>query len=97
MDKHSPLPWKLANPLRVDNNDRPIARTLYYRGSEDAGIPEANAAYIVKACNLYPRLVEALRAVLEMHSVDRGDPWRVYCQCTNCKNARAILAEAEAE
>lgn len=44
-----------------------------------------DAAYIVHACNAYPRLVEALREVIEV--------WSSYDTSGTLEDARALLAE----
>ena len=56
---------KPATPLPWTKNDAPVIGGIY--GADDSKLVGANelprhdAAYIVHACNSYPRLVEALK------------------------------------
>jgi hypothetical protein len=64
--QHSPLPWRIS-----DNGLAIVGRThsdtvVFSSNGESMINGEANAAYIVRACNAYPhaeRLAEALKAV----------------------------------
>lgn len=64
MQNHTPLPWIVSTQnerLILSAKGDAVATVL-------AGIPfaeqDANAAFIVTACNAYPELVEALQNVL---------------------------------
>ena len=72
----TPLPWRLAKePSRFC--DLPLSRELYSENGIGCWIAEiqvnlkapesgeANAAYIVKACNAYPELVKALKLFVD--------------------------------
>ena len=71
MSEHTPLPWRLADygPMSGD-----VIRFEIYSGDahicdidpdvEGAPEAEANATYIVRACNAYPKLVAAMKAVI---------------------------------
>ena len=56
---------------------------------------DANAAYIVLACNAHEELVEALQATLR--DLDETESSRIYGGTTAIKLARAALALAKGE
>jgi len=83
----TPLPWEVlswANPY--ESHDHRQVKIVRY--AEDGGKSwvaecsggsfyyhegtEANAAYIVTACNAYPDLVEALQAMFDRHKLMAG-------------------------
>ncbi len=80
---HTPLPWrvdleKMSNGLiersraiSISNEQWDIAAV--WRDLETEGEAEANARYIVTACNAYPKLVEALE-MAKRHLADSCDP-----------------------
>jgi len=66
---HQPTPWELHNEgEKIEDADGEFVTRLsfsrYYDDREDP-IAEANAAFIVTACNAHDDLVRALRYVLE--------------------------------
>lgn len=59
---------------------------------------EANAAYIVKACNAYPKLIEALRTLsneLRIHDNDLGDG--VFIRERDLKEYTELLSQLDKE
>ena len=76
MTKHAPatpLPWHLgtrqAEQIVYDGKGWAVANATVYHGHADGAETKANAAYIAHACNKYPQLVQALRAMMEQYSV----------------------------
>ena len=71
---HTPLPWE-ARRQRHDHweiwNDTPSYHAEVY--GLDAGEAEATAAYIVRACNAYPALLQLAERVAE-HFADTNAP-----------------------
>lgn len=64
MSKHSPLPWRTLLPndtLIVSATGVETAQTLGDYHAGDADVMEADAAFIVRACNSHHDLLEALR------------------------------------
>lgn len=68
--RHTPLPWSTNGTfVWITSDNTEIGK----RGEDLAFVPagensterEANAAYIVKACNAFPDLVEALKELLD--------------------------------
>lgn len=76
MTEHSPLPWfvpiHLEGPTITDKSEGIIADIDLGLSPE---VDQANAAYIVKACNAYPELVKALeQAVSMLNGAEVADP-----------------------
>ena len=101
---HTELPWRCTDRAQVYALGRHIAEcgapdTMPHIGEQD----QANAAFIVLACNSHYKLVEALRELADasatIGNLDHAgvpvpaDAWADMYQA-NCK-ARAILAEIE--
>jgi len=69
MTAHTPLPWKVTGSdgifhiVTIDGDD--IIRCIGINGEDTLGRSEANARFIVTACNCYEKLVQAL----EEHSI----------------------------
>lgn len=68
---HSPLPWETYQeghnaagwPIwTIFTPESALAKIYTFGEGENPGRAEANAAYIIKACNEYPKLLEALKA-----------------------------------
>jgi len=62
---HTPIPWKYEG-TDIYKGEKDIASCIVTFSSDDAVTvsveeAEANAAFIVKACDNYPNLVEAVR------------------------------------
>jgi len=84
----------------LSRDNEAIADILYLcpegsEGQRDEAEAEANAAFIVRACNVHDELVEALEA-----SVDHGHPKSGLepgrgVVCKVCDASRAALAKAE--
>lgn len=72
MTKNAPatqLPWHLglrqAEQIVYDSKGWAVANATVYHGKADLAETKANAAYIAKACNAYPQLVEVLQGLFE--------------------------------
>lgn len=93
MTPASPLPWSvevLSRVLRIVSGveaDGPFGDDVAIFGTDSVYSDKArqDARYIVTACNAFPALVEALKAV-----VDPSTPFGVAVQ-----QARAVLAQVE--
>ncbi len=59
MSEHSKLPWILQDYYIRDNANKPVAKTFFVQS--ELVKCEANASFIVHACNNYEKLVEALK------------------------------------
>ena len=106
MKPGTPLPWAWKVPKPWDAKDTPHRRLYDARGDEvlrewadfadDAGIDvsDQNAAYIVTAANLHPRLFEALRStVRQLEAVTEDVPgWMQRTML--CRRARELAKEA---
>ena len=57
--KHTPLPWHVEGGLRCTV----VAHKHNYVIASD--VATDNAAYIVRACNAYPKMVAALRGLVK--------------------------------
>ncbi len=95
MTQHTQLPWRLAeNGERIafaechvtGANGRPVATTIYPLAKSDwRSEDEANARFIVQACNAYDTLLAALKELLEESYGEDSDGIRL---------ARAAIAKA---
>jgi hypothetical protein len=73
MSEHTPLPWVAYDSVIMSGG-----RAVAYCGDElraKRGLPfgderDANTAYIVRACNLFPRMVEMLDRMQELFDYD---------------------------
>lgn len=69
MANHTALPWefeyddKTKTGLTVFSGDETIVDFVLGKNLSES---EANAAYIVKCCNAYPELIEALKATTRL-------------------------------
>lgn len=104
MSEHTPLPWKQDDKYPthiVTLDDLSILATSCVTRRADEW--EANAEYIVRACNLFPELVAALddtvpamRDEYERHNGSK----RTGCLCAYCDRYRMVtylLAKARDE
>ena len=98
MTKHTPatpLPWKVGPPSTTTNavaGQRGIWSGK--RGVADVYGYPANAAYLAHAANAYPKLVEALRKMLETSALHRSMLSKHGFDETPVEyDARALLAE----
>lgn len=96
MTKHSPLPFKIG-PLDTreirDESDADIAMTLdTYVGPD---VSDANAHFIVRACNNHYRLLEACKALIHAFITERCAPMNNE-QCNAEIYAMNAIAKAEA-
>jgi len=93
--KHTPLPWceSRSDILKRNGTEIALLATCHQSpGKMENGEREANAAYIVKACNEYADLVEAARAALAYMEDDSRSPRR---REANMIELRRIIAKAE--
>jgi len=98
MKQHTPTPWN-ARPIYAKDGRFELrserhqsvgyAPLAYVRGDkrETGGDGEANAQFIVRACNAHDQLVAALKAVVEFYS---------YAEFGPIAQAREALAAAGA-
>jgi ABC-type sulfate transport system substrate-binding protein len=86
MTKHSPLPWMqvelhpaciLANGQLARDGFQIVADPFfsYAYAASAQRMCEANAAYIVKACNAFPDLVKALEKIAAIENKEFGPDW----------------------
>jgi hypothetical protein len=107
MSKHTPGPWRAfanggddTDPRKLiicakggfDNDWHMIAQADY--GFPNDGDPEANAAFIVRACNAHDDMLAALKAfhAFATEAPGLGLQWR-----SIVKKAEAAIAKAEAQ
>lgn len=69
--QHTPTPWKVDGMDVVSPSEMIVVGCLQWCGEDRGGEGEANAAFIVKACNAHDELVAALRDVVD--TCDSGD------------------------
>jgi len=93
MSKHTALPWQLINKSVIkDQNDELIATTVI--SWADFENFEANAEFIVRACNSHTELLEALELLVkEFHPLMTWN--HGYDKLFN--KASAAIAEAKGE
>lgn len=68
MSEHSPLPWKADEDAEIwsaESVRTSVARTDP-QNRKTTVRAKADAAYIVRACNGYPKLLEACKGALDM-------------------------------
>jgi len=69
MKEYSKLPWKIEDRFSICSENRFIASTGGYISSKENNSPainQANAVYIIQACNAFPLMVEALEDALRL-------------------------------
>ena len=102
MKPATPLPWTSVAPSATRNvssfsirsGDRPIAALSYYPYTQEArNRTEADAAYIVAACNAYPQLLDDRRRLVEALRCVAIGPRPGAWPNVAVNNARALLAE----
>lgn len=86
-DQISPLPWHQTGGALYASDG------IYVFGPDHRTLTEmnANTAYIVRACNSYPRMLAALKAYRAIHLCNNGD-----LRCDTCRLADVVIAEATA-
>lgn len=82
MTAHTPTPWvrdpRSGRTTMVYSDDATgsaiadCAPSMVHRSQAEC---EANAAFIVRACNAHDELVEALSALLSLHGTPHQDEW----------------------
>ncbi len=93
--EHTPVPWKIVGK---DTDPWTIAPADWQRSGDDTiaeitytgADAEANAAYIVRACNNFEDLLAALKSMLG----DRSCGHSFTCNCAEVQ-ARAAIAKTE--
>ncbi len=98
-DTHTPLPWE-----SVTRDHKAIVRTVadshvgkiaVMQSRNPLQVDEANAAYIVQACNNYPDALKALKAIVRV--ADQASlPGAVYLSGAEVRAARAAIKKGEA-
>lgn len=81
IEQHTATPWQQDEDWIVSGDGNPVAAAHMNA--------EANAAFIVRACNAHDDLVRALRHAVEAFEADNDKSWYV-------AEARAALAKAGA-
>lgn len=89
---HTPLPWNIGKKACYDltiwgHNRKTIPVALVPKGGRISEERDANAAYIVKACNAHPKLVKALKTLI--------DGEKLGCQYAEALALLASLGELE--
>lgn len=109
--KHTPLPWKVQNGGGTNTellivadkgqyvphfNGQAVAALLMYGETRPH---EANAAFIVCACNLHYELLEALKLLLKWEGTSTLNGIGIECETDELEEAksRAAAAIAKAE
>lgn len=92
--KHTQLPWETDVEYVVTDGGEWLIATCADAGAKRPDGPEANAAYIVRACNAYPKLVEKLRWLVEVCGDSHPNAARYGMAL---QEARAVLAEIDRE
>lgn len=64
--EHTKTPWETCGPSHIMDGNKKYICSFYDVEGEYFDNSEANAAYIVKACNGYGKLVEALKAAIQV-------------------------------
>ncbi len=98
--KHSFIPWEVREGIFIQNRETTIATTGGMNWAVSRKTAEANAAFIVKACNLHEELVEALEEA--EHTFVNIDPAKLSINGRNKRTAslaiiRAVLPKAKEE
>jgi hypothetical protein len=103
MSKHTPTPWKASGNSIINSEDTICIANIECDGGYEAQGEQrdANAKFILKACNSHEKLVAALNTcvgLLEISADDAeecGYDQRAENIRLEIKQARAELAEAE--
>ncbi len=92
-DTHTPTPWTYRQRTTTDDlfviegeNGYGVGRTFSF-----FDVDQANAAFIVKACNSHDKLVEALREMLAKFPATTGGTGQVDAR----EQARIVLNQLE--
>jgi hypothetical protein len=88
--KHTPTPYFVSERDGVDINFIHPNKREYMVARAFVGIKndaEANAAFIVRACNCHDELVEALEKLLDLD-------WQILAQCDRDNSVNPRLAKA---
>ena len=102
MSGHTPLPWKVLHPgqphvaVVTEKWDSADGTLICYPGRHTGAVDgevQANAEFIVRACNAHEELLEALRGEIGVASV----PDCTDSNCGTCSRCRSKAAIAKAE
>jgi hypothetical protein len=83
--KHTPTPWRVVNSTLIKDELMPFDRDegetalIATAGGHTTARAEANAAFIVRACNAHDKLIEALELAESVMSFSRGDSYEREC------------------
>jgi hypothetical protein len=93
--KHTPLPWHFqdeyirADSENMDDSGNIVADVYVKPSSTHDDIMQANAAFIVRACNSHYEMLAALKGMLSI-----ADRYTGVC-LKEIDNARAAIAKAK--
>ena len=97
---HTPTPWATEGSFVIHPaSGMTVADCQLHRDTpEEKGEDNANAAFIVRACNSHAALVEALKAIREEATAypEGGEDCFKYSLSLIAEKARALLATLEA-
>ncbi len=108
--KHTPTPWVFipmneyvydaAFKYRIEGEDGFSPCCIYADGTKNKGTTEANAAFIVRACNSHDALVDALKKATDiLERIDTQETRLVFTKDHEIpdlvKSSRQALADAE--
>ena len=100
--KHTPLPWHFqdeyirADSENMDDSGNVVADVYCKPSTTHAEIMEANAAFIVRACNSHDELVAALESMMP-ERIGYGQSMSIDMYLNAVDKARAALAKAKGE
>ena len=114
MSEHTPIPWHVRSEHPANETLRESAharrsidtpRGTYYLDPKGSGPPpaeiEANAAFIVRACNAHAQMLQALEELIAEHDNEAADveeERRAYVQDTcGIEMAHAAITKATQE
>jgi hypothetical protein len=72
MTEHTPLPWAFS-PWHIEEGPSAVRAPAGHLVTTTAS--DADAAYIVKACNAFPDLVMALEQIAAIENKEFGPDW----------------------
>lgn len=99
---HTPTPYHVgegkASIIIYDSRGNAIADAKTFHGKHEDGQAEANAAFIVRACNSHAELLEALETLLKQYDILLDElTEEEFSGYPEVIAARAALAKAKGE
>jgi hypothetical protein len=95
----TPLPWRIEDDYVIISDSKQAFDEEVASTTSEYNLLEkekANAAYIVKACNLFPELVEALEEMTKIISDSKyGDIWLNKFDWDNIAKAKTLIKKAK--